>query len=149
MAAIRAGIAANLAPLTDPGVTVGDSLVPIQILEYHIDDPSPPSIMVEALDEIDYKVAFGGQDGDLQVIVQAITGTVTDKGAQVLLDTMLLGATAVKKLLEVEDGTDGAVTFGGTVSDAFVSHCSGHKLIPFPGKRVLGAEWTVIVTLTD
>lgn len=143
MAAIRAGIAANLAPLTDPGVTIGDSLVPVQVLEYHMDDPSPPTIMVEALDEIDYNVSFGGADDDLQVIVQAVTGTVSEVGAQVVLDTMLIGDTAVKKLLETDK------TFGGTVADSYVSHCTGHKLIPFPGKKALGAEWTLLVTLTD
>lgn len=145
MAAIRAGIVANLAPLTDPGVTVGDSTIPVQVLLYQLDDVSPPSIVVEALDEIDYTVSFGspGRSGDLRIIVQAVTGTVLDAGAQIVLDTMLLGDTAVKKLIESDP------TLGGSVEDSYVSHCTGHKLFPLPGKKVLGAEWTVLATVTD
>src|SRR3954469_16301828 len=106
MALIRAGIVANLAPITEAGtpggITVGDSLQPVQVLLYHRDDPPPPTVMVEALDEIDYNVAFNGESGDLRVIVQAVTGTVTEQSAQEWLDAMLLGDTALKTLLEAD-----------------------------------------------
>lgn len=111
----------------------------VQVSPYAIDDPTPPTVSVRGLDVVDY--TKGGPD--LTVTIEAIVGTVTEIGPQVVLDQMLFGATAVKALLESDK------TLSGSVDDSFVTTMSGHKVFVLPAKRVLGAEWTLHIVLSD
>jgi len=102
-----------------------------------------PIVMIRGIDEMGFTVAFAAGGNDLTVIVEAMVGNTTDIGPQVVLDTLLLGDTAVKTLLETDK------TLGGAVEDLFVTRMSGVKVFNLPHKHVLGAEWVVEMVLTD
>jgi hypothetical protein len=144
LASIRAGIAASLATLNTVGLEmVEDEFVALQVSEYSLANPTMPSILVTGIEAVDYTVAFKREDVTFVASVQAFVGESHDESAQRLLDKLLMGENSVRALLSADP------TFGGTVSDSFVSGQSGHKVFNLVNSKVLGAEWAVQIILTD
>jgi hypothetical protein len=142
LADIRAGIAANLATLNDPGLEVEtDEFLSLQVSGYSVTSPTLPAIMVTGIEEVDYKVAMQQGGVMFNVIVRAFVSESTDESPQRILDQLLLGEHAVKTLLEADK------TFGVEGVDSFVTVQSGHQTFKLLNTQYLGAEWTVQVIL--
>lgn len=132
LAAIRAGLAANLANV--PGA---------QVSAYVLANPTLPTIWVRpATEPVNYHQAMGNGLDEWMMLVQAYVGTPSDIGAQKQLDEFLAssGATSVKAAIESDK------TLGGAASDLMVTNCSGYLEYSRPdGTTALGAEWNVRV----
>lgn len=127
-AEIRAGLAANLATVTDT-----------QVSAYRLGSPTPPCIEVFP-DETEYDRTMGRGNDTRTFIVRAMVGAANDKGAQVNLDLMLDVDTArsVRKAIESDK------TLGGKVNDLRVIKSSGDRVYALPNQpAALGCEWTV------
>jgi hypothetical protein len=144
LADIRAGIAANLATLNDPGIEVEeDEFLSMQVSAYSLASPNLPAIMVTGIETVDYKVAFRQGGVTFNAVVQAFVSESTDESPQRILDQLLLGEHSVKTLLETDK------TFGVTGLDSFVTVQSGHKVFKLLNSQYLGAEWTVEIILDN
>lgn len=128
-AQIRAGLKANL-----------DAIVDVQVSDYMLSNPSPPTIQVFP-EAVTYHQAMGNGMDAKRFTVQAFVGLTSDVGAQKKLDTWLddSGSTSVKAAIEADR------TLGGFVDDTTVIEASGYKVYALEGARgpVLGCEWTV------
>lgn len=123
---IRAGLAANLATITNTQVTA-----------YILANPMPPAIMV-APGETQYDQAFNRGHDLWTFTVQVLVGAAADQGAQATLDAYLApsGSGSIKTAIESDQ------TLGGKVLNLQVTQCSGYRLYG-DNPPVLGAEWTV------
>ena len=120
-----------------------------QCTAYVLANPTPPSLAVfPAGTEYDKAMAaysaMGVRSGTdmLAFTIRAFVGTLTDQGAQVLLDRMLepSGGISIKEAVEL-DGT-----LGGLVDDCSITSVSGYTQYQTENSGVLlGAEWTVQV----
>ena len=133
LAAIRAGLAANLNTLTGaPGN--------VQVSAYMLSNPTPPTLQVMGPDHIDYDLAMQRGVDELAIIVQGFVGAITDIGAQTNLDLWLAGAGG----LSVKAALESDRTLSGSVDDSYVESASGYKIYQLDSQaQVLGAEWTV------
>lgn len=130
---IRAGIAANLAPLAPDA----------QVSAYMLDAPTAPCVYVYPA-QIDYDQAMHRGLDRLLFTVRAAVQPSLDRGGQASLDEYLApsGAKSVKALIESD------VTLAGLVAGLRVVACSGYKkFLPeqAQGPILLGAEWTIEV----
>lgn len=139
VAAIRAGLIANLAALGD-----------MQRSPYLLSDPTPPTVMVDR-GPIEYDKTFTGPGAtfgearghdDWTFTVIVIVGLSDDIGAQMRLDEMVKshGATSVKALLESDR------ELGGAVLNLHVTGTSEQRVYRTePNVAYVGSEWTVVV----
>jgi hypothetical protein len=128
LTAMRAGLAANLATLTD-----------IQVSGYMLANPTPPCIHLYP-DETDYDLAFRHGLDRWIFKVQAFAGLTSDIGAQVKLDGFVPVA---KTALEVDQ------TLAGAASSVQVTSFSGYRIYVLEGRPpLLGCEWRVEVLAT-
>ena len=132
IAAIRAGLAANLG-------TLGFKVSP-----YVLANPTPPVAWIRPSSEtvVEYHrtmaggTVLGGKQ-DWHMLVQAYVGTVADIGSQKKLDSLI---DQIPALIESDR------TLGGVAQDVFVEGCNGYLEYSRPdGSTVLGAEWQVLV----
>lgn len=147
VAAIRAGLIANLEPLRD-------LVLPLetwQLSEYLLASPTPPTVMIDR-GPIEYDKTFTGPGetfGDLSrghddwtFTVIVIVGYSDDIGAQKQLDEMVKshGETSVKVLLESDR------EIGGAALDLHVTGTSEQRVYRTdPNLAYVGSEWTVAV----
>jgi hypothetical protein len=135
LAAVRAGLAANLA-----------NLPVAQVSAYILASPTLPVVWVRPAPSAGFDYHHTMRNG-LEVwtmLVQAYVGTTTDIGAQKKLDELLAtsGGSSVKTAIESDK------TLGGAALDLIVERCSGYQEYGRPdGSSVLGAEWTVQVQI--
>lgn len=132
MADIRAGLAANLETLgTD-----------IQVSPYRHPSPTPPTVQVTGLDEMEPS-AMGGGSYSLTFIVQAFVGTPTDIGAQQRLDDFLfpIGDSSIWAALESDR------TLGGAARSSAVIRNDGTQLLTVNNVQLLGSSWFVQVEI--
>lgn len=104
-----------------------------------------PVFQISGNGPIQYDGSFGRGTDRLTFVVQAITGTVDDIGAQRLLSTFVqgTGATSVKTAIESDR------TLGSLVGDLRVTEYSGDRIIVIPnGAEYLIGEWTVDVLVS-
>lgn len=139
LAAIRAGIAANLAQITD-----------LQVSAYMLAEPTPPSAHVVP-GPVTYDISMGrfGLD-DLELKVQVFVPLVVDVTSQINLDAYLAGSgsRSVRQAIERVDAADGTgmVTLGGACQSARVVSSTGPQLYRLTdGRSMLMCEWTVMV----
>lgn len=131
-AAIRQGIAANLAALG------------FQVSPYVLDNPTPPCVYVAA-GPCTYDETFGRGHDTWVWIVYVLVGYVGDVAAQQRLDAMRMshGPTSVKTLIEADR------TLGGAAYSLTVPEVTGMRVYSLAGPNqspaTLGAEWTVEV----
>src|SRR4051812_49857030 len=125
-AAIRAVLVDAPEPLSDPGVLIGGQRQPVFVSPYVLDNPTPPVVMVEGINELNYN-----SGGPLTVNVLAHVGQTTEQGAQAILDELLMSATTVESLIETDR------TLGGIVGDLRVQSASGHKIFTIGTQKVL------------
>lgn len=128
LAAIRAGLAANLAAIPD-----------IQVSAYALANPTPPCVEIVP-SSIEYDLALSRGWDRVMVTVRVFVGMTSDIGAQKLLDTFLAGSGA----LSVKAAVESDVTLGGACDDVRVQTSSGYRVYGAEG-RLLGAEWEVEV----
>ncbi len=128
IADIRAGIAANLATVTDT-----------QIVRYQLANPSTPSIAVFPA-QTEYNQAMSRGLDKYTFTVQAIVSVAVDENGQQQLDDFLepSGSTSIRAAVESDR------TLGGAVQNLQVTRVSGYTLFG-DSPPVLGAEWTVEV----
>jgi hypothetical protein len=128
---IRAALAANLA-----------SIANVQISPYRLSDPTFPSIQVAWPEDIKYHEAMHNGMESIVMIVMAFGGTMTDIGAQKILDQLITpsGATSVKAAIESDP------TLGGHADDLIVVSCTGYREYAIGQIAALGCEWRVEVT---
>ena len=132
LAAIRNGLAANLAPLADT----------FQVSPYMLANPTPPTIHIYPA-TIDYDLTMVHGYDKWVLTVQAVAGEVSDIGAQQLLDTLLTGPHSVNALLYSEP-TGGTIQTSGVIDDLSVTGWTGYRLyVRENGGPVVGAEWNV------
>jgi len=128
---IRQGLAGNLAAIEG-----------MQISEYMLWRPTPPTIQVFP-EAVEYDQSMHGGLDEMHFTIQAFVGTVTDRGAQARLDTLLArnGASSIKTNIEADR------TLGGVAQDVRVERATGYRVYaPDPGvPPVLGCEWSVLV----
>lgn len=132
-AAIREGIAANLAPIPN-----------MQISAYLLGSPTPPAIEIVP-DGVTYDLALARGLDEWKFVVRAFVGFTSDIGAQKRLDLMLAssGSNSVKAAIE------SAPTLGGACDDLRVTAVSGYRQWARDGGNpVIGAEWQVEVFAT-
>lgn len=133
IADIREGLRANLAPITG-----------CQVSAYLLSNPTPPVLMIYP-GPTDYDLAMGRGLDRWTLTIQALTGLVTDIGAQQLLDQWRAstGARSVKAQAESDK------TLGGAASSTRVISVTGDSIYTPDGKGpYLGCEWTVEVLAT-
>ncbi len=131
LARIRSGLAANLRAID--GVQVTDRI---------IGNPTLPTVWVMP-GPTTFDVTFARGVDRVMFTVQAVTGTVTDEGAQAMLDELLSpeGDRSVKQAIETD------TTLGGAVHDLRVTAATGYQRSVIMGKSdpVLTCDWTVEV----
>jgi hypothetical protein len=128
LTAMRAGLAANLATLTD-----------IQVSAYMLANPTPPTIHLYPADT-EYDLAMARGLDRWYFTVQVFCGVTGDIAAQVRLDAFVVSA---KPAIESDQ------TLGGSASSAQVLTFSGYRTYVFEGRPpLLGAEWRVEVLAT-
>lgn len=132
MADIRAGLAANLETL-GPG---------IQVYAYRHPSPTPPTVQVTGLDEME-ATSMGGGSYTLTFIVQAFVGTPSDEGAQRRLDDFLYptGDSSIWAALESDR------TLGGVAHGSAVIRNDGTQLLTVGNAQLLGSSWFVQVEI--
>jgi len=133
--ALRLALADNLSTLDG-----------VQVSPYLLANPTPPAIMIYP-GEITWDLAARRGLDMWRFTVQAIVGSNTDQGAQMLLDQLLdpNGTNSLKTAIETAD--TGSLTYlGGIAGDVSAISTTGYKVyIREQGGPVLGAEWTVQV----
>lgn len=131
MAAIRAGLAANLSSIEN-----------VQISPYMLSNPTPPAIhIVPGSTEYHATMGSGGSEW-WEFTVQAFVATANDVGAQMRLDRMLDSEGAESVFAAIESDR----TLGGECDDLIVTTRTGYQIFAPDGRgEVLGAEWTVRV----
>lgn len=139
MAALRAGLAANLAPVSG-----------VQESAYLLTNPSPPAAEIEPA-KIRYDEAFRRGLDILTFVVRVFVTFSSDLGAQMKLDAFMAssGPMSIKAAIESNP------TLGGAADDLRVTECSGYKIFTreittaagrgSAGGPMIGAEWTVEV----
>jgi hypothetical protein len=138
---IRVGIAANLRRIPDT-----------QNSAYFLSSPTPPSLCVVGLDEAIYDTSFHHGGDSWTFVIRGVVNGVHDVGAQKALDDWLssTGDLSVKKAIEVRDGQNGEVTFGGAADDARVVRATRPVRFTYgSGGEFLGAEWFVQVETSN
>jgi len=140
--AIRSAIVTALSPLNDRDA-MGTGADWIEVSDFAVPEPGlrVPIICVWGLQDADWVGGMHQGGTDIEVLVRAITGTLTEIPPQMTIDFLLMGESSVKSLLETDK------TLGGTVDDLFVSNMTGHREFPLGGSRVLGADWNVQILL--
>ena len=128
LADIRAGLAANLAALSD-----------VQVSAYALSNPTPPCVEIVPAEIVYDKALRRGLDSYV-VTVRVFVGMASDVGAQKRLDLILAssGSGSVKAAIESDP------TLGGKCDDLRVRSASGYRVYGAEG-RLLGAEWDVEV----
>jgi hypothetical protein len=130
LAAIRAGIAANLQALNGDGV---------QVSAYVLAEPTPPVVQVLP-GEVAYDQTFARGIDLFTVKVQAITPLSVDLEAQKQLDELIDEPNSIKTLIEKDR------TLGGAADTTRVTGCSGYQIVQLEGRGpTLFCEWTVEV----
>lgn len=127
---IREGIATNLQGISG-----------LQESAYVLGAATLPAAQVAPM-EIDYDKAFRRGLDALWFKVMVLAGSVSDIGAQKLLDPFLdpSGSKSIKAAVESDD------TLGGLVESVRVTRCTGYRLYERTGQSpALGAEWTIEV----
>lgn len=135
IADIRQGIANNISAHVSNAT----------VSAYRLPAPVAPAILVTGVESID-RTSFGEGSAGYQIIVvvQALAGKTTDKGAQILLDTWLSpwGATNVWSAIESD------TTLGGKVSDVTIVSNDGTQIVsPDNITDFLASTWHVQVDL--
>jgi hypothetical protein len=132
LAAIRAGIAANISAISD-----------LQVSAYMLANPTPPNVQVIPGDT-DYDLAMHRGLDELTMRVVVSVGLVADIGAQKNLDEYLAGSgpRSIKQAVESDP------TLGGVVADVTVTAATGPKVLATEQGGVLFSEWTVQVLAT-
>lgn len=128
LAQIRSGLATRL-----------ETIPNVQASAYRLARPSTPSVQVVGPEEVIYHEAMQNGHDSWAMLVMALMGTVTDRGAQIELDKMIAatGTSSVKAAIEADS------TLGGVVHDLIVESCSGYQIYTIEGMELLGAEWRV------
>jgi hypothetical protein len=131
MAAIREGLAANLSSLPD-----------IQVSPYRLPSPTPPTVQVTGLDEMEPTAMHAG-GYTLVFIVQAFVGIPSDQGAQRRLDDFLYptGPSSIWAALETDR------TLSGAVASSAVIRNDGTQLLTVGNTQMLGSSWFVQVEI--
>lgn len=133
IAEIRQGIADNLADAFGADV---------QTSAYELEQVFPPSIMVVAVDRVNFDEAgIRGLD-EITLTLRGFGGQLINRGAQVVLDSWLntSGATSVKAAVESDR------TLGGKVEDTVVIDAGNYRRFKLEDATVLlGVEWSVRV----
>jgi hypothetical protein len=131
LAAIREGLRAALARI-DISPYTG-----LQVSAYGRSNPIFPTIQVLGPEEIDYDNAMQRGHDVWLLTIQAITGLVTDQGAQELLDKFLesSGSSSLKAAVESDK------TLGGTVQNVRITQATGYRQYGTAPNEVLGCEW--------
>src|SRR5215471_11653916 len=80
LAQIRNGLATNLSSLTG-----------CQTSAYRLAAITPPAVFVLGPDTVEYSITMIGGYNHLTMLIVALAGTASDKGAQVKLDNWILG----------------------------------------------------------
>jgi hypothetical protein len=130
LAAVRAGLAANL-----------DAIPDIQVSAYMLSNPTPPAIEIHP-SQTDYDLALKRGLDRWRFTVRAFVGLTSDIGAQKRLDRMLAssGSESVKAAVESNP------SLSGVIEDLRVINASGYRQYLREGaSAVLGAEWEVEV----
>lgn len=125
---IRAALAVNL-----------ETIPNVQVSAYMLLNPTAPTIEILP-DVITYDETMHRGMDDLRFILRAYAGVTTDRGAQILIDSMLepTGSKSVKAATESDP------TLGGIIDDLRVVSASGYRFFEVPGKGILlGCDWTV------
>lgn len=132
MAAIREGLAANLAILGPE----------IQVSAYRQPQPTVPSVQVTGLDEMTPDSMRGGSYS-MTFIVQAFVGTPSEVGAQIRLDDFLYptGDSSIWAALESDR------TLGGAAAGSAVIRNDGTQLLTVGNVQMLGSTWFVQVEI--
>lgn len=125
--AIARGLAANLVPLRTANV-VG------QVSPYPLVNPSPPMLQVAGVAAIEYdEHGFGSSGEDTwTVLVEAVLGRISDRGAQTLL-YRLLSESSVKTAIESDPrltsrlSVDGRTVSTGQASAALWVKCRRYR----------------------
>ena len=128
---IREALAASLAAIDG-----------VQASAWSLDNPTPPTLQVLGVDNIDYDTAFGGSSSEQTWIVQGFAGEVSQRGAQARLARWYAttGDESVKAAIELDN------TLGGAVDQARVTSYTGDKVVSLPNQtRLLMGEWHVEV----
>jgi hypothetical protein len=130
LAAVRAGLAANLGALSN-----------LQTSAYMLAEPTPATAHV-VVGDVAYDRAMGRGLDEQTMKVQVFVGLVSDRASQVNLDTYLAGSGSgsVKQALESDP------TLGGAAQDVTVKSATGPQILLRPdGTSLLMAEWTIQV----
>lgn len=133
--ALRAALADNLRALSG-----------LQVSEYQLSNPTPPSAMVE-VGPIEYDRANARGTDVWTFVVTLIVSLNSDIGAQKNLDRFLApsGDQSVKQAIEAD------CTLDGNADDLRVTNCTGQRIYSLDTTggtqraSYLGAEWTVEV----
>jgi hypothetical protein len=138
LAAIRTGLAANLATLK---TTYRD----MQVSPYVLSNPTLPCIWIKPTQGAVTEYHQAMQDGQetWTLSVQAFVGSGSDITAQTVLDELLAtnGGHSVKAAIEAD------TTLGGTIDCLIVRRCISYIEYQRPdGSLALGAEWIVEVS---
>lgn len=124
---IRAGLAANLSTVSD------------NCTGYLLDTVTPPAFEIEP-DDTDYDQAFNRGLDIQRWIVRGLVGTVSNLGAQKLLDQW--------RNTDVKDALETDRTLGGAVQNLQVTSATRPRQYTFGSLSYLGAEWNVTVYVT-
>ena len=129
-AALRAGLAANLARIPD-----------MQVATYVISNPTYPMAMVLA-GEVEFDKAFGrGEDG-ITLKIRVVVAAVSDIGAQANLDEYMDGS----GLRSIKAAVEADMTLGGACEEAVVTGHNGEQVYTFDDRPpALGTEFQVAV----
>lgn len=132
VAEIRAGIAANLAAVFEPNVTVS---------AYMLDPVLPPVLQVMGMDSVSYDSSSHRGLDTWTFHLQGLGGPMS-QGAQMVLDDWLNPTGALSVKAAVEAGR----TLGGKVQDCWVIGASDYRLNKLSDATVLlGCEWQIRV----
>ncbi len=137
MAQIRTALAAALEtalPTTDG-----------QTSDIQLENPSPPTLQVVGVEEVQYDEAMARGLDEFTLVVQGIAGTPFDRTAQTLLDTWKtgFGGTSVKAAIEAD------LTLGGIVQDVRVTRAGHDSILNLPNRtEARGCEFFVQIMNT-
>lgn len=142
---IRRGLAANLHALDG-----------FQVSAYLRDSPTPPTVQVAGVDEIEYDRTHQRGSDRLSFVIEACLGRAVDIQAQKALDALLDadGPTSLKEILEADQKlTSRLLDDGNVVRDqpsaagsVCVTAYKGQAKFTLPnGTEVLLATWSVEV----
>lgn len=141
LAAIRAGIAANLTS------GLAASITNLTVSPYVLANPTPPVIWVRPDPDtfIEYQQTFGFTASSLNIYsfnVQAYMGALTDIDAQKNLDLL----TAPTGSLSLPTAVESDPTLGGVCKSLQVIECRNYVEFSRPDNvTIIGADWLVQV----